>query len=398
MAGSVLDVLRFALDHPNITLCTGCTVTAIRVKEHTFTIRTEAELFTADAVILAAGGAAGSKLGGGMDGYQLAKSLGHHRTALYPSLVQLKTDPTYPRSLKGVKAQALRDEDYVETVFTASTHDYILFFTNTGKAYRKKGYLIPEAGRAARGTNIVNILPLEPGEKVNVMLHFRETDEESFLFFATRNGTVKRMPVLALKNIRQSGIRALNLDEGDALINVMGTTGEQNILIATRDGQAICFAETDVRPMGRQAVGVRGISLREGDEVIGAEIATPGMYVLSITENGYGKRTPMEEYLRGDDVQRRGGKGRRNHNITDKTGPVTAMKLVSGEEDVLSVSDDGTMIRMAADGISITGRATQGVRVMRLAEGSKVISVALTERAEDAETEAPAEAESAPET
>ena len=284
------------------------------------------------------------------------------------------------RGGKGVKAQALRDEDYVETVFTASTHDYILFFTNTGKAYRKKGYLIPEAGRAARGTNIVNILPLEPGEKVNVMLHFRETDEESFLFFATKNGTVKRMPVLALKNIRQSGIRALNLDEGDALINVMGTTGEQNILIATRDGQAICFAETDVRPMGRQAVGVRGISLREGDEVIGAEIATPGMYVLSIT------------------VQRRGGKGRRNHNITDKTGPVTAMKLVSGEEDVLSVSDDGTMIRMAADGISITGRATQGVRVMRLAEGSKVISVALTERAEDAETEAPAEAEAAPET
>ena len=302
------------------------------------------------------------------------------------------------RGGKGVKAQALRDEDYVETVFTASTHDYILFFTNTGKAYRKKGYLIPEAGRAARGTNIVNILPLEPGEKVSVMLHFRETDEESFLFFATKNGTVKRMPVLALKNIRQSGIRALNLDEGDALINVMGTTGEQNILIATRDGQAICFAETDVRPMGRQAVGVRGISLREGDEVIGAEIATPGMYVLSITENGYGKRTPMEEYLRGDDVQRRGGKGRRNHNITDKTGPVTAMKLVSGEEDVLSVSDDGTMIRMAADGISITGRATQGVRVMRLAEGSKVISVALTERAEESDAEAPAEAEAAPET
>ena len=236
--------------------------------------------------------------------------------------------------------------------------------------------------------------PLEPGEKVNVMLHFRETDEESFLFFATRNGTVKRMPVLALKNIRQTGIRALNLDEGDALINVMGTTGDQNILIATRDGQAICFAETDVRPMGRQAVGVRGISLREGDEVVGAEIATPGLYVLSITENGYGKRTAMEEYLRGDEVQRRGGKRRRNHNVTDKTGPVTAMKLVSGEEDLLSVSDDGTMIRMAVDGISITGRATQGVRVMRLAEGSKVISVALTERAEDGE----AEAEAAPET
>ena len=199
------------------------------------------------------------------------------------------------------------------------------------------------------------------------------------------------MAVMALKNIRNNGIRALNLDEGDELINVMGTTGEQNILLATRDGQAICFAETDVRAMGRQATGVKGITLREGDVVVGAEVAQPDTYVLSITENGYGKRTPMEEYLRGDDVQRRGGKGLRNHNITAKTGPVTAMKLVTDANDVLSVSDDGTMIRMAAAGISITGRATQGVRVMRVAEGSKVISVALTEHVEAEQTEAPEE-------
>ncbi len=305
------------------------------------------------------------------------------------------------RGGKGVRAQALREEDYVQTVFTASTHDFILFFTDSGKVYRRKGYQIPEGSRTARGTNIVNIIPVEPGERVSAMLHFRMTDEDSFLFFATRNGTVKRTAVSAFKNIRNIGLRAVNLEEGDRLINVMGSTGEDNILLATRNGMAICFAETDVRAMGRAATGVRGISLREGDEVIGAEVAVPGKYVLSITENGYGKRTPMEEYLRGDSVQHRGGKGLKNHNITDKTGPVAAVKLVSDEDDILTVSNDGTMIRSHTAGISITGRATQGVRVMRLGEGSKVISVALTEHveaeeAEAPETEVPAEATEAP--
>ena len=287
------------------------------------------------------------------------------------------------RGGKGVRAATLRDEDYVETVFTASTHDYILFFTDRGRCYRKKGYLIPEAGRTARGVNIVNFIQVEKDEKVSAMLHVREMDDDSFLVFATRSGTVKRMALSALRNIRTSGIRALTLDEGDELINVMRTDGEQNILMATHNGQAICFAETDVRPMGREAVGVRGIRLKDGDWVVGAEIAQPDASVLSITEKGYGKRTPASEYIRGgEEPQHRGGSGMKNYNITDKTGPVAAVKVVQDSDDVLVVSDDGVIIRMEADGISELGRATQGVRIMRLSEGARVISVALTDRAE----------------
>lgn len=287
------------------------------------------------------------------------------------------------RGGRGVRAATLRDEDYVDTVFTASTHDYILFFTNRGRCYRKKGYLIPEAGRTARGVNIVNFIQVDKDEKVNAMLHVREMDDDSFLVFATRSGTVKRMPLSALRNIRTSGIRALTLDEGDELINVMRTDGGQNILMATHNGQAICFAETDVRPMGREAVGVRGIRLRDGDWVVGTEIAQPDAGVLSITENGYGKRTPAADYIRGgEEPQHRGGSGMKNYNITDKTGPVAAVKVVYDTDDVLVVSDDGVIIRMEAAGISELGRATQGVRIMRLSEGARVISVALTDRAE----------------
>ena len=287
------------------------------------------------------------------------------------------------RGGKGVRAATLRDEDYVETVFTASTHDYILFFTDRGRCYRKKGYLIPEAGRTARGVNIVNFIQVEKDEKVSAMLHVREMDDDSFLVFATRSGTVKRMALSALRNIRTSGIRALTLDEGDELINVMRTDGEQNILMATHNGQAICFAETDVRAMGREAVGVRGIRLKDGDWVVGAEIAQPDASVLSITEKGYGKRTPASEYIRGgEEPQHRGGSGMKNYNITDKTGPVAAVKVVHDSDDVLVVSDDGVIIRMEAAGISELGRATQGVRIMRLSEGARVISVALTDRAE----------------
>ena len=287
------------------------------------------------------------------------------------------------RGGKGVRAATLRDEDYVDTVFTASTHDYILFFTNRGRCYRKKGYLIPEAGRTARGVNIVNFIQVEKDEHVNAMLHVREMDDDSFLVFATRSGTVKRMALSALRNIRTSGIRALTLDEGDELINVMRTDGEQNILMATHNGQAICFAETDVRAMGREAVGVRGIRLKDGDWVVGAEIAQPDASVLSITEKGYGKRTPASEYIRGgEEPQHRGGSGMKNYNITDKTGPVAAVKVVQDSDDVLVVSDDGVIIRMEAAGISELGRATQGVRIMRLSEGARVISVALTDRAE----------------
>ena len=287
------------------------------------------------------------------------------------------------RGGKGISAQSLRDEDYVETVFTASSHDYILFFTNTGKVYRKKGYLIPEASRTAKGTNIVNLLQIEQGEKVSAMIHCRSFEEASeYLVLITRNGTVKRMNVVALKNIRNSGIRALHLEEGDELISVRPTDGDENILIATHDGMAICFAETDIRPMGRDAVGVRGIKLREGDYCVGAARARSGGALLSVTENGYGKRTDIEEYMRGSDgtPQKRGGMGLKNYNVTERTGKVATVKVVDDNDDILLISDDGTIIRMAADSVSMLGRATQGVRLMRLAEGRKVISLARTEK------------------
>ena len=285
----------------------------------------------------------------------------------------------------GKKGITTRDEDTVVDVFTASTHDYILFFTDTGKVYKKKGYLIPESGKAAKGTNIVNILQVETGERVQAMLHFRETgDDRLFLFMTTRNGTVKRLEVSALKNLRNNGIRALTLDEGDRLIDVLETHGSDRILIATHDGQAVCFDETDVRAMGRTAVGVRGIRLREGDYVVGAALAQPGKTVLSITERGFGKRTPVEEYR----ITARGGLGIRNYMVTEKTGPIVGIKVVDGTEDLLLVTQAGILIRTAVENIRIAGRATQGVIVMRFKEeGDRVISMALTDREQDAEKE-----------
>ena len=285
----------------------------------------------------------------------------------------------------GKKGITTREEDTVVDVFTASTHDYILFFTDTGKVYRKKGYQIPESGKTAKGTNIVNILQVETGEKVQAMLHFRETgDEQLYLFMTTRNGTVKRLEVSALKNLRNNGIRALTLDEGDELISVTETRGHDRMLIATHDGQAVCFDETDVRAMGRTAVGVRGIRLRDGDYVIGAARADAGKTVLSITEKGYGKRTPIEEYR----ITNRGGLGIRNYMVTDKTGCVVGMKLVDGTEDLLLVTAAGILIRTPVDSIRIAGRATQGVIVMRFKEeGDRVISLALADPEEKTDTE-----------
>ena len=290
----------------------------------------------------------------------------------------------------GKKGITTREEDTVVDVFTASTHDYILFFTDTGKVYRKKGYQIPESGKAAKGVNIVNIIQVETGERVQAMLHFRETgDEELYLFMTTRNGTVKRLEVSALKNLRNNGIRALTLDEGDQLISVTETRGHDRMLIATHDGQAVCFDETDVRAMGRTAVGVRGIRLREGDYVIGAARADAGKTVLSITENGYGKRTPIEEYR----ITNRGGMGIRNYMVTDKTGPVVGMKVVDGTEDLLLVTAAGILIRTPVENIRVAGRATQGVIVMRFKEeGDRVISLALAdpeEKEQPASEEAP---------
>ena len=289
----------------------------------------------------------------------------------------------------GKKGITTREEDTVVDVFTASTHDYILFFTDTGKVYRKKGYQIPESGKAAKGVNIVNILQVETGERVQAMLHFRETgDEELYLFMTTRNGTVKRLEVSALKNLRNNGIRALTLDEGDELISVVETRGHDRVLIATHDGQAVCFDEDDVRAMGRTAVGVRGIRLREGDYVIGAARADADKTVLSITENGYGKRTPIEEYR----ITNRGGMGIRNYMVTDKTGPVVGMKVVDGTEDLLLVTAAGILIRTPVENIRVAGRATQGVIVMRFKEeGDRVISLALADP-EEKEQPAPEEA------
>ena len=280
----------------------------------------------------------------------------------------------------GKKGITTREEDYVVDVFTASTHDHILFFTDTGKAYRKKGYQIPESGKAAKGTNIVNILQVEQGERIQAMIHTRdiEHDESRYLVMVTRNGTVKRLPVGTLRNLRNNGIRALRMDEGDQLISVRETDGAQKILIATHDGQAVCFDENDVRPMGREAVGVRGIRLRDGDYVVGAARAKPGYQVLSITEKGYGKRTPVEEYR----ITNRGGLGIRNYMVTDKTGPVIGIKVVDGSEDLLLVTQAGILIRTPVENIKETSnRATQGVIVMRFKEeGDQVISMALTDR------------------
>ena len=283
---------------------------------------------------------------------------------------------------QGRKGITTREEDVVTDVFTASTHDYILFFTDTGKVYRKKGYQIPESGKTARGTNIVNILQVEQGERVQAMIHTRDIENEDsrFLVMVTRNGTVKRLPVGTLRNLRNNGIRAITLDEGDQLISVRETDGTRKILIATHDGQAICFDENDVRPMGREAMGVRGIRLREGDYVVGAARARAGKCVLSITEKGYGKRTAVEEYR----ITGRGGLGIRNYAVTEKTGGVVGIKVVDGSEDLLLVTQAGILIRTAVDNIRVAGRSTQGVIVMRFKEeGDQVISMALTDHEEE---------------
>ena len=283
----------------------------------------------------------------------------------------------------GKKGITTREEDYVESVFTASTHDEILFFTDKGKVYKKKGYQIPQAGKAAKGTNIVNVLQVESGERVEVMLHVEKLDRESYLVMVTRKGTVKRIALSALKNIRNNGIRAIKMDEDDQLVEVRQTDGTKKILIATHDGMAVCFDENDVRVMGRDAYGVRGIKLREGDYVVGAARATAEKTVLTITENGYGKRTPVEEYR----ITNRGGLGIKNYAVTEKTGPVVGIKVVDGSEDLLLVTAAGILIRTHVDTIRIAGRATQGVIVMRFKEeGDQVISLALAEREEEEST------------
>ena len=302
----------------------------------------------------------------------------------YIKRMPVSTYRAQKRGGKGISAQSLREEDYVDTLFTASSHDNILFFTSSGRVYKKKGYQIPEASRTAKGTHLNNIFQFEPGEKVTTMIHGRDYDENGYLFMVTKNGTVKRTEKSAFRNIRAVGLRVLTLDEGDELITVLETDGQENVLIATHDGQAICFRESDVRPMGRTAMGVRGIKLRAGDYVIGGVLAKLGSMLLAITENGYGKRTPIEEYIRsGGEPQHRGGFGLRGYQITEKTGKAAGVKVVQEDDDILIISDDGTIIRMAAADVNVYSRTAQGVRVMRVSEGTKVISLARVPQEED---------------
>ena len=293
---------------------------------------------------------------------------------------------TQRRGGRGVSAQNLKEEDFVKNLFTASTHDHLLLFTNYGKVHHRKGYQIPEASRTARGTAIVNILPLDPGEKVTAMVVIDEFHDDEYLMMATRNGTVKRIGLPTLNTRRTGGIRALTLDEGDELISVLKTTGDDRIILASHNGQAICFSEQDVRPMGRDAAGVRGLKLKPGDYVIGAELYEEGKQLLTVTENGYGKRTNVEEFMRGESgvPQSRGGSGMKGYQITEKTGKIAGVKVVSDEDDVLLIESGGVIIRMAARDINIYSRTTRGVIVMRVDEGSKVIGV---ERARHEEEE-----------
>lgn len=285
------------------------------------------------------------------------------------------------RGGRGVSAMSTREEDFAKDIFTASTHDTILFFSNRGKVYKLKGYQIPETGRSAKGMNIVNLLELETDEKITAMFSIKEFADDKFLFFVTKQGIAKRVVLSDLQNIRRAGLRALGLNEDDALVDVRLTDGEQNILIATHEGRAICFDENEVRAMGRTATGVRGIRLSEGDYVVGAARARKGAYVLSITENGYGKRTPVEEFT----IHHRGGGGMMLHNLTAKTGLVAGIAVVDGDNDVMIITDDGVIIRTGCEEIRECGRGSQGVIVMRTGEDVKVISIARTSKEEEDE-------------
>ena len=287
---------------------------------------------------------------------------------------------TQRRGGKGVNAQTLKEEDYVKKLFTSSTHDFILFFTNIGKVHRLKGYRVPEASRTAKGTPIINVLPLESGESVTAMLHVSSLEEpERYLMMATRMGTVKRITLQSINTARKSGIRALGLDEGDELISVDVTDGRQDVMLLTHDGMGIRFHESDVRCMGRDAVGVRGIKLKDGDYLVGGEIVQPDKLLFSVTENGYGKRTSPDEFS----AQNRGGQGVKAYQCTAKTGNVAAVAMVAENEDLMMISDDGTIIRTAVADISTQSRSTQGVRMMRLAGDSRVVAVTATEKVEE---------------
>ena len=298
------------------------------------------------------------------------------------------------RGGRGVTAQSLKEEDYIKSLFVASTHDYLLFFTSLGKVHRLKGYRIPESSRTARGTAVVNVLPLEPGEKVTAMLLTRSMEEERYLTFVTRKGTVKRLELKLLNTARKAGIRALSLEEGDELVAVLSSSGEDNIIMASHDGLAICFSEQDVRCMGRDAVGVRGMNLAEGDYIVGAGVAEEGTQLLAVTERGFGKRTAVEEYLRLDgEVRRpqsRGGKGMKNLAVTERTGKVAGVCIVRETDDIMIIEEGGVIIRMPARDVNVYRRDAQGVILMRVSPDSRVSAVQAVQAGEEEEESADA--------
>lgn len=301
----------------------------------------------------------------------------------YTKRVPVSTYRSQHRGGRGIAGHSTREEDFVEQIFTTSTHNNILFFTTRGVVYCMKGYRIPEATRTAKGMAIVNLLPLEPDEKITAMIPIPEFDDDKYLTFITKNGTVKKTDLMSYSRIRASGLRAIELAEGDSLISVMLTQDDDEIIICTKEASAIRFRASDVRPMGRTARGVRGIRLSGDDQVIGAAKIEPGKSLLCVTENGYGKKTGFDEY----NCQSRGGKGVYTYRLTDKTGSLAGIGSVSDEDDIIMITSDGVLIRMHANEVSTFGRQTQGVRMMRLEDGVKVVSMTLTSREEDEEGE-----------
>lgn len=288
------------------------------------------------------------------------------------------------RGGRGIKGMGVQDDDFINHLIFSSTHDFLLFFTNLGKVYSKKAYEIPEFGRNAKGLPIVNLLELDKGEKIQAVINVPEGADDNYLFFVTKMGTVKRTKVSEFQNIRRSGLIALTLRDGDELNNVLTTDGKQNILIGTHLGYAVTFNEKDVRSMGRTAAGVRGINLRDNDYVVGSDILEPDSEVLVISEKGYGKRTAASEYP----VKGRGGKGIKTANITEKNGPLAGVTVVNGDEDIMLITSAGVMIRFDVDDVSQTGRATLGVRLIKVDDGAQVASITAVPKASDEESTA----------
>ena len=300
----------------------------------------------------------------------------------YTKRMPVDTYRSQNRGGRGITGVTTREEDFVEHLFTCSTHDNILFFTTKGMVYRLKGYHIPESGRTAKGMAIVNLLPLENDEKISAMIPVREFNNGDYLTFVTRGGLVKRTDIMDYARIRQNGLRAIELVDGDELISVNKTDGEQEIIIATHNGFAVRFKETDARAMGRTTRGVKAVELRADDRVVSAMVVNPDKDVLAITEGGYGKRTEVSEYR----LQSRGGKGIFTYKITEKTGKLAGLLSAGDDEDVMLITSEGVVIRLHVDAISRFGRQTQGVRLVKMKDGVSVVSVALTEKYEEAET------------